>query len=222
MTKCRVVLIDDQILFVESLMDVLQNRGPEIEIAAVGYNGNDAIELARTHRPNIMLMDVKMPELSGVEAVGRIHADLPDTKIVMLTTYDDDQYVEEAIKNGAIGYLLKDMPITDLIDSLRAINAGAFLLPAGIAQKLIRPKTGTVYHGGFEEHGLPEWYYQLTHKERRILRLIGERYTSKEIAKRVNLAEQTVKNYLPCVYEKMGVSGRKEAVEASIKYKHFL
>lgn len=222
MANCRVVLIDDQTLFVESLKDVLENRASEIEIVAIGYNGHDAIALAETHRPDIMLIDVKMPELSGVDAVSTIHTDWPEIKIVMLTTYDDDKYVAQAVRNGAIGYLLKDMPISELIDALRAIKSGSFLLPAGIAQKLMRPETGTVYHGGYEEQELPEWYYHLTPKERRMLRLIGERYTSKEIAKRVNLAEQTVKNYLPRVYEKMGVSGRREAIEASIEYQHFL
>lgn len=220
--RARVVLVDDQVLFVESLTDVLKNRAPDIEVVAVGYNGHDALELARKHRPDIILLDVRMPEMSGVGAVKAIHNDVPETRIVMLTTYDDDEYVSESVENGAIGYLLKDMPAEDVIAALRAVKGGAFLLPADIAQKLLRPETGTVYHGGIGEKRLPDWYYQLSQKERRMLRLLVERYSNREIAQRVHLAEQTVKNYLSSIYDSIGVHGRKEAIEVAKEYLHFL
>lgn len=214
--------MDDQVLLVESLTEVLRQRAPDFDVVAVGYTGRDALELARAHKPDIILLDVRMPEMSGVGAVKAIHADIPETRIVMLTTYDDDEYVAAAIENGAIGYLLKDMPPSDLIAALRAVKAGSFLLPANIAQKLVRPKTGSVYHGGFEEGQLPEWYYHLSQKERRILRLLGERYSNREIAQRVHLAEQTVKNYLSTIYEAIEAHGRKEALKIARTYLHFL
>lgn len=222
MRQSRLVLVDDQVLFVESLRDVLHYRVPEIEVVAIGYDGRQAVQLAKQHKPDIMLLDVRMPELSGVEAVSIIKANEPSTRVVMLTTYDDDEYVSQAIRNGAIGYLLKDVPIADLVDSLRAINSGSFVLPANIAQKLWAPSTGTVYHGGFHENTVPAWYYQLSHKERRMLRLLAERYSNYEIATEVNLAEQTVKNYLSSIYEKIGVGNRREAAEVGERYKHFL
>ncbi len=220
--KTRVILVDDQVLFVQSLSEVLRNNAPDIEVIGVGYNGIEAVELVRTHRPDIVLLDVRMPEMSGVSAVRLIHADVPETKIVMLTTYDDDEYVTEAVKSGAIGYLLKDMPAHELIDALSAIRAGAFLLPANIAQKVLRPATGSVYHGGFEDSRLPAWYYQLSAKERRILRLLVERYSNRDIGQRVHLAEQTVKNYLSNIYEAVGAQSRREAIEIAAAYVHFL
>lgn len=114
------------------------------------------------------------------------------------------------------------MPPEDLISALRAVNAGAFLLPARIAQKLIIPKTGTVYHGGIEESQLPDWYYQLSAKERRMLRLLGERYSNREIAEQVQLAEQTVKNYLFVIYETIGAENRKDAMENAQRFICFL
>lgn len=220
--KTRVVLVDDQVLFVESLTEVLKNRLPDVEVVGVGYDGRQAVELARRERPDIILLDVRMPEMSGVSAVRLIKEEVPDTRVVMLTTYDDDEYVTEAVRNGAIGYLLKDMPAQELVGALSAIKTGAFLVPSDIAQKVLRPLTGSVYHGGYEDSSLPEWYYQLSPKERRILRLLAERYSNQEIADRVNFAEQTVKNYLSRIYETIGVGHRKEAIKLAGKYLHFL
>ncbi len=218
----RIVLVDDQTLFVQSLTEVLQSTAPDLEVVAVGYSGAEAVDLARTHKPDIVLLDVRMPELSGVSAVRIIHGEFPDIRIVMLTAYDDDEYVKQAVSYGAIGYLLKDMPVQDLIDALRTIKTGAFLLPANIAQKVLRPSTGSVYHGGFDGTSLPEWYYRLSPKERRILRLLVERYSNREIAQIVHFAEQTVKNRLSRIYETIGVETRKDAAHVAERYIHFL
>lgn len=220
--KARILLVDDQVLFVESLKSVIRQRAPDMEVVAVGHNGHDAVELSRKHKPDIVLLDVRMPGMGGVAAVRAIHAENPDIRIVMLTTYDDDEYVTHAIENGAIGYLLKDMPPEDLFSAIRAVKAGAFLMPGDIAQKLLSPQTGSVYHGGVEETALPEWYYDLSQKERRILRLLAERYSNKEIASAVHLAEQTVKNYLSAIYDKIGVDSRSEAVRIASELIHFL
>lgn len=220
--KSRLLLVDDQVLFVQSLKEVLFNRAPDIEVVGVGYNGREAVELTRELSPDIVLLDVRMPEMSGVAAVPIIHEMSPETSIVMLTTYDDDDYVTTAINSGAIGYLLKDMPADELIAALHAIRSGAFLLPAGIAQKVLRPLTGSVYHGGYEGTNLPEWYYELSPRERRILRYLADRYSNREIAQRVHLAEQTVKNYLSNIYEVIGVDSRKAASKVAAEYIHFL
>jgi len=219
---CRVVLVDDQVLFVQSLSDVLQYRASDISVVAIGNTGQEAIDLAIRFRPDIMLLDVRMPEMSGVEAVRIIHENDPKIRVVMLTTYDDDEYVARAMENGAIGYLLKDMPPEDLINAIHAVNGGSFVVPANIAQKLIQPATGSVYHGGFDDGVLPEWYYQLSARERRILRLLSERYSNGEIADRVHLAEQTVKNYLSTIYQHLGVANRREAIELVQQYVHFM
>lgn len=220
--NARIVLVDDQELLVKSLSEILQTKAPDLEVVAIGYNGHDAIRLAETYQPDVLVLDVRMPILSGVNAVGEILAISPSTKVIMLTTYDDDEYVNEAIQHGAIGYLLKDMPPDDLISALRSVRFGAFLMPSHIARKLIQPVTGTVYHGGVEETDLPEWYYQLSTKERRILRLLVERYSNREIADRIHLAEQTVKNYLSNIYLTINAGSRREAIEIAECYVRYL
>lgn len=220
--KSRLLVVDDQVLFAQSLTEVILSKAEDIEVVGIGYNGREAVELTRELSPDLVLLDVRMPEMSGVAAVPIIHEMAPQTSIVMLTTYDDDEYVTTAINAGAIGYLLKDMPADDLIAALQAIRSGGFFLPAGIAQKIVRPLTGTVYHGGFEGSSLPAWYYELSPRDRRILRYLAERLTNREIAQRVNLAEQTVKNYLSSIYDVIGVSSRQAAARVAAKIVHFL
>ena len=218
----RILMIDDQVLFVEGLRSVITTRAQDMEVVSVAYNANEGIERAIQLKPDIVLMDVRMPGTDGVEATRLIRAKLPGTKVIMLTTYDDDQYVTEAIANGAFGYLLKDVPPDDLINSIRAIASGNFLVAAEIAQKVIHPKTGDAYHGGVGDSDLPEWYYVLSRKERQVLRNVVEGSTNDEIADSVNLAPQTVKNYISKLYEVVGVHGRLNLIKASRPYLKFL
>jgi DNA-binding NarL/FixJ family response regulator len=169
----------------------------------------------------MILMDVRMPGVDGVEATRRIHARHPDIMIVMLTTYDDDQYVRRAVHNGAIGYLLKDVPPRELFTAIRAIREGSFIMPTPLAAKLFETSGADVYHGGAGDGQIPDWYYELTRHERQILRLIVDGYNNHEIAMEVHLAPQTVKNYSSRIYAKMGVHSRSDAIRAArrlIKY----
>ena len=222
MTNTRILLIDDQVLFVESLRSVITTRAPDMEVVGVAYRAREGIALALELKPDIVLMDVRMPETDGVEAAGIVIDALPETKVIMLTTYDDDQYVKQAIANGAFGYLLKDVPPDDLINSIRAIGSGNFIVAAEIAQKVIHPQTGDAYHGGIGDSDLPEWYYVLSRKERQILRSVVEGYTNDEIAVTVNLAPQTVKNYISRMYEEVGVHGRLNLIKVARPFLKFL
>lgn len=209
----RILLADDQVLFVEGLRSVFETRADDFEIVGIAHDGQEAIEKTEALLPDIVLMDVRMPGIDGVEATRRIHRTHPHIKIVMLTTYDDDQYVKQAVKNGAIGYLLKDVPPNELFNSVRAARDGSFILPSSLASKLISDSDTEVYHGGISDVDLPEWYYELSRKERHILRMVIEGYDNTEIADEVNLATQTVKNYISQIYSKLDVHGRLEAIK---------
>lgn len=220
--QTRVLLVDDQVLFVESLRSVLESRGDDIEVVGVAYDGRTAIKIARELHPDVILMDVRMPEMDGVEATKKIHEFQCDIQIVMLTTYDDDHYVRNAIENGAIGYLLKDIPPQELINAIRTVRSGTALMPSSIMSKLLPTSANNVSHYTSDENRLPEWYYLLSRKERQILRLVIEGYSNQEIAERVFFATQTVKNYLSTIYEKLDVHSRLEAIKASHKYLNYL
>lgn len=223
--KTKVLLVDDQVLFVESLKSVLQSRGNDIEIAGTAYDGKEGIEKAEKLQPDIILMDVRMPEIDGVKAVKIIRERMPDVKVVMLTTYDDDAYVKKAIHNGAIGYILKDIPPDELLNTVRAVGSGAVLFSPSVAGKLMqnsRSSNDKETFDTFKDDALPGWYYELSRKERHMLRLVVEGYDNQEIAEEVNLAVQTVRNYLSEMYSKLEVHGRMEVIKKARKYLSYL
>lgn len=214
----KIVLVDDHQLFVESLKTIIEDRTNDMKVVGVSYDGSEALSVVKKHEPDIVLMDVRMPGVDGVEAVKQIHESNPNVKIVMLTTYDDDEYVKQAIKNGAIGYLLKDVPPRELFNAVRAIKDGAFLVSSKVMNKVFSDSTNDVYHGMKEEEDLPEWYLSLTRKERHVMRLVIEGYNNQEISEEVNLAVQTVKNYLSSIYDKLEAHNRIEAIKIARKY----
>jgi DNA-binding NarL/FixJ family response regulator len=218
----RLLLVDDQVLFIESLKSVFQSRADDMEVVGVAHDGAEAVKLAEKLRPDIILMDVRMPRMDGVEATRVIHERFPESKIVMLTTYDDDCYVRHAIEYGAIGYLLKDMQPEDLFRAVRTVEKGAFLVTSSVMPRLIWSESGKFVATGEGDTKLPQWYYFLSRKERHILRLVAEGYTNQEIAERVFLATQTVKNYLSGIYEKIGVHDRPEATAKAQPLLHYL
>ena len=136
MKKIRLLLVDDQVLFVESLKSVLETKMDDIEVVGIARNGEQAIEAVEKHVPDIVLMDVRMPVMDGVEATRRVHDKYPDVRILVLTTFDEDKYVMDAIRHGALGYLLKDIPPSELIAAIRAVNEGASLVSPALLTKI--------------------------------------------------------------------------------------
>ncbi len=217
MGKTRVLLVDDQTLFAESLKGVLDARYPELDIVGIAHDGKDALNSVRKWSPDVILMDVRMPVMDGVEATGEIHAEFPGIRIIMLTTFDDDEYVQEAIARGAVGYVLKNIPIQDLVDSIRVVREGAFLMTESVASRLVRrfvePSRGEDTGG----KALPEWFKSLTRREKEILFLIARGCDNKEIADKLCLAEQTTRNHVSVIYTKLGVHDRANAIKAIIE-----
>ncbi len=210
----RLLIVDDQVLFAETLQTVISMKAGDIEVAGLAYNGKEAVEAAETLKPDIILMDVRMPVLDGVEAAGIIHKRMPDIRIMMLTTFDDDAYVHNALEGGAVGYLLKNMPSDDLISSIRAVNAGTMQISPSVAAQLVSGKAA----GKPDPPGKDDGEYNidsLSRREREILYLMSRGYDNSHIASRLFLAEQTVKNHISRIYKKLNIHDRMAAMKAA-------
>lgn len=191
----RVFVVDDQDLVREGITALLGIQ-PGIEVAGSARDGAEAAEAVPACRPDVVLMDVRMPGLDGVSATAVLRRRLPSCKIVMLTTFNDDEYVSRALKAGAVGYLLKNLPAADLAQAVRLAHAGIaqfdLTVIGGLAAGLTAPDT-------------------LTPRETEVLRLISAGATNKEIASRLYLSEGTVKNHISRVLSRLGLRDRTQA-----------
>ncbi|MCF7913871.1 MAG: response regulator transcription factor [Spirochaetaceae bacterium] len=212
MNKIRVVLVDDQVLFVESLQTVLELKATDIEIVGVAHDGDSGLKVIRNTHPDIVLMDVRMPGMDGVEATRRLHQELPDIKVVMLTTFDDDIYVREAMQYNALGYILKNIPSTDLIDSIHAVRNGTVQLSAGVMDKIVgRNQVRTQASSNVPPANISAAVF--SRREREVLYLLSKGLDNTAIAEKLFIAEQTVKNQISKIYAKIGVHDRFQAAE---------
>lgn len=216
--KIKVLLVDDQYLFTESLKMVLENLTSDIKVVATASNGEEAMDTLAREEVDVVLLDVRMPVMDGVVSAGLIKSTYPDVDIIMLTKFEDDEYVSEALKRGAKGYLLKNIAPQMLVSAIKAVRDGSILLApdlAGhLAEALLRQKK-ELYSG------IPDWYYQLTAREKSIIKLILQGKTNKEIASDINLGEQTVRNYISSIYDKIGVHDRRETIVLLRSVPHF-
>jgi DNA-binding NarL/FixJ family response regulator len=224
MNTIRVLLVDDQVLFVESLRTVLETRATDFEVVGVALSGREAIQLVIEKQPDIILMDVRMPDMDGVEATKIIHDAYPDIHILMLTTFDDDVYVSEALNHGAAGYMLKDIPPGELIVSLRAVCSGSIIISPQVANKVLRNREGEAPQEEGADTRTPasaesSFLKFLSRREIEILRLIGEGADNTLIAKKLAIAEQTVKNHVSVIYSKLHVHNRMQAMKLAISVK---
>ncbi len=210
MEKIKVLLVDDQILFVESLRMVLEKMTNDINVVGVAQNGREAIELASSLHPDVILMDVRMPEMNGVESARIIIERFAEIRVLMLTTFDDDEYIIEALKYGAAGYLLKNVPPEDLIAAIRVVFEGNMLIAPKVASKLVKKLVNNTEDKPSIDITLnfPDWLNQLSNREKEILSLVAQGFDNKEIAKKLYIGEQTVRNYVSIIYCKMGVKDR--------------
>jgi len=199
----RVVIVDDQRLFAEGLRSILTSRDPGLEVIGIAATGVEAVPLVLALKPDVVLMDVQMPEMDGVEATRLIHEANPAQRVMMLTTYDDDEYVKAALRHGAIGYLLKDASVGDLIGALRSALERSVILAPSVAQNLANPAKAHSH-----SPPTPVWLSRLGPKERQILKLIHQGCNNYDISRRLNLGEQTVKNYISGIYAKTEVHDR--------------
>jgi DNA-binding NarL/FixJ family response regulator len=198
--KISVLAVDDHPLLREGIAAVI-NGEEDIELVAEAANGQEAIELFRHHRPNVTLMDLQMPDMNGIEAIIAIRREFPNARFVILTTYQGDVQVVRALKAGASGYLLKNMLRKDLLDTIRAVNAGRRRIPPEIAAELA-------------DHIAED---TLTDREIEVLRLVAIGNSNKIIGAQLNVSEATVKGHMKSILAKLGANDRAHAVTIAMK-----
>jgi DNA-binding NarL/FixJ family response regulator len=201
----RLLLVDDQTLFRAGLRTLLSTRS-EIEVVGDAENGQVALERAAATRPDVVLMDLKMPVLDGVAATRKLRVQLPSCQIVALTTFEDDELVFECLRAGALGYLLKDAPIDKLVEAVLAAARGESVLQPSVASKVLA-KLSQLASGTTS----PTELSKLSERERDVLRLIARGASNKEIAAALFLAEGTVKNHVTNILTKLEVDDRTQA-----------
>ncbi len=207
----KVMLVDDQIILAEGIKSVLETSG-DIQVCGVADDGAVAVELAGKLNPDVVLMDIRMPNMNGVAATKKIKEILPDCKIIVLTTFDDSDYILSAINNGASGYLLKDIGSTALIDAIRNAYAGDTILPSKIAKKI----TDAALMVSSDREIKLKRAYGLSDREAGIAMMLSEGFTNRQIASALKLTDGTARNYISAIYLKLGVENRTAAI-AKIK-----
>lgn len=203
-----ILVVDDHPIVREGLVAILESQ-IDFNVVAEGNNGVEAVELYKRHQPNVVLMDLQMPQMDGVAAIQQIRTLDADAKIVVLTAYDTDERILQAVQAGARGYLLKGAPREDIFRAIRVVNLGGSLLEPAVAGKLLSHVGGIMRGENREE--------ELTARELDVLKLMAKGLRNKEIASELFITERTVKFHANSIYQKLEVNGRTEAVSRAIQ-----
>ena len=207
--KIKVLITDDQVELAEEIKSVLQTDDT-IEVVGIAVDGFDALEKMKRTPPNVVLLDIRMPNMNGVVATQRIKSEYPDTKVVILTTFDDSDYILNAINNGASGYLLKDIGASALIDAVKNANDGDTILPAKIARRIADAAKNI---SADREIKLTR-AFGLSDREVEIALMMYEGFTNRQISSALKLSEGTTRNYVSSIYIKTNSENRAGAVQA--------
>ena len=211
MVKQRILIVDDNEVVRLGLKSLLEHH-PQFEVIGEAGNAKDAIELVGRIKPDIVLMDIRLPGTSGIEACEEITHTYPETRVVMLTSYAEDEMLFSAIRAGASGYVLKQIGGDDLIRALEAVGRGEALLDPAVTQRVFQEVRRAVK----EEEASA--FANLSQQERHVLLLVSEGKTNREIAKALFLGEGTVRNYVSSILSKLGVSNRAEAAAYAVEH----
>jgi len=207
MTPIRILIVDDQRLMREGLATLLELED-DLEIAGEAEDGQAALDQYEGLRPDVVLMDIRMPRMDGVEATRRLRQRWPEARVIILTTFDDDAYVFDGLRAGALGYLLKDVSGQELAEAVRKVAAGGALIEPSVARKVLAEFTRLTEPARPAIDHLPE---PLSERELEILRLVTAGASNRQIAGQLFLAEGTVKNYISTILAKLGVEDRTQA-----------
>ncbi len=198
--RIRVLCVDDHPLVRKGIASILANE-PDIELVGEAGTGREAVEQFRRHHPDVTLMDLRMPDMDGIEATRAIRAEFPDAKIIALTSYDGDQDIFRALEAGIRGYLLKEMVHTEVLRAIRTVQAGRRLLPPEVVERLPEPVPRAA----------------LTTREIEVLTLVARGLSNKEVADRLGTAGGTVKMHIQNILSKLGASDRTHAVTIALQ-----
>jgi DNA-binding NarL/FixJ family response regulator len=204
----RVLVVDDQTLFRTGLASLL-SEDTSVDVVGQAVDGADAVKQATRLKPDVVLMDIKMPNVDGIEATRQIVQAIPGIKVLILTTFETDSQVIQALKAGASGYVLKDSSASAIISSIIAVMAGERVMASAVANRVLEMLTGTATP--------KEFYDGLTNREIEILKLLANGMANKQIAYRLKISEKTVRNHVSNMYEKLGIYDRSQAVLYAVK-----
>jgi DNA-binding NarL/FixJ family response regulator len=204
----RVFIADDQTLFRAGLARLL-NEDPRVEVVGQAADGADAAKLVAKQKPDVVLMDLKMPKTDGIEATRQILEADPGVKVLILTTFETDSQVIQALKAGASGYVLKDSSADAIVSSIVAVMSGEKVMASAVANRVLEMLSGTTTP--------KEFYDGLTNREIEILKLLANGMANKQIAYRLKISEKTVRNHVSNTYEKLGIYDRSQAVLYAVR-----
>jgi len=210
--KIRIVIVDDHPLVREGLRKVLE-LDPELMVVDEAGDGQGAINVTRRVKPNVVLMDINMPGTNGIEATRVIKRELPSVGVIALTIHDEEEYVLELVRAGVSGYVLKDIPPSKLIETIKTVARGHSIIDPSITNKIL----GEINRLSKRRRTREEWE-TLTDREMDVLKLMAQGCSNKEIAKNLNISEKTVKNHITNIFRKLQVDDRTQAVLFAIKH----
>lgn len=205
MTAIRVIIADDHAVVRKGIRELLSDE-PDIDVIGEARTGQEAVDLALTLQPDVVVMDIAMPELNGVEATRQIHAAAPRVRVLALTAYDDDPYIYGLLDAGAAGYMLKTAEGQELVRAVRLVAAGQSALDPSVTPRLLARLTGQQASGD-----------TLSERETEVLQRAARGLTNKQIGAELHISDRTVQNHLANVYAKLGVAGRTEAVTVALQ-----
>jgi DNA-binding NarL/FixJ family response regulator len=208
--KISVILADDHALVRQGIRRFIE-EDPAIDVVAEASDGAEAVRLVEEHRPEVAVLDIRMPEVTGVEATRRIKARFPETHVLILTAYDDDPYVFALLEAGADGYVLKTANADQLVDAVHTVYRGESALSPEVASKVVRQATGR------RPASAADQIEPLTPREIDVLRLVAQGMTNREVGRDLGISHRTVQGHLASTYDKLDVSSRTEAVTAALK-----
>jgi DNA-binding NarL/FixJ family response regulator len=216
MEPLKIIIVDDQKLFRQNLRIIIEMWIPEAKVVGLASNGYEALELCRTTPHNLILLDIRMPEMDGVAFIRHLRKEGDHAKVIVLTTFDDDEYIFEALRQGAVGYLLKDIDPEELTSAIINVQNGGTLMSPQIAAKLVseatRYRTADLIRNDSD-------LAILTPRELEVLLHLAAGKNNREIAADIQLAEGTVKNHVSNIYEKLGLTDRAQAVRFALEHK---
>ncbi|MEG9296019.1 response regulator transcription factor [Mangrovibacillus sp. Mu-81] len=215
----NIVIIDDHQLFREGVKRILEFE-PSFNVVAEGDDGSEAVNLIESHEPDVVLMDINMPETNGVEATRELMNKYPQTKVIILSIHDDENYVNHALKTGALGYLLKEMDSEALIDAVKVVADGGSYVHPKVTHNLVaeyKRLANAQNTGGFQQSEVRRPLHLLTRRECEVLQMLADGKSNRGIGEALYISEKTVKNHVSNILQKMNVNDRTQAVVTAIK-----
>ncbi len=209
MNKIKILIADDQSLIRDGLKTVLSLE-QDLEVVGTARNGVEACRMSEVLQPDILLLDIRMPEMNGVECTGIIKQRCPQAKVIILTTFNDDEYIIEALANGASGYVLKDIEVEKLIEAIHDAVEGKLVMRSDVADRLARGLSRISVKKHEEENNCCN--LDLSGREMDIARMMVQGFTNRQISSALYMSEGTVRNYISSIYSKIGIGDRTQAV----------